>query len=557
MADEKTEHLPHIDIKDTAKSEGYTRPPGGDGPNFNLPSRNLQDHAKNLLNQLTDIQEKESRLISKQKALGLDAGNGIYVSFESEPGFELKLESLDIQRSGIELCSIKQLDYKTIATVFVPEGKLIHFLKKVEQYRDEDTLTNKPRNKNLIESVSAIKQSVLQSLWTDEHSLFPNANVEIWWEVWLRYSDKVDYEEFLREYVNRLEIDVSDEAVRFLDRTVLLVKATREKIAESINLLCAIAELRAPKVTADFFTGMNPSEQSEWVDDLLGRLSIPREDAPRICLLDTGLNEKHPLLKSVAATADMHTYNSAWGTDDRQGHGTPMAGLAIYGDLIEKLSSSNAIQLSHRLESVKITPASGYHTDRALFGAITKESVHRVEIDPFRKRIYVMAVSASDNRDRGRPSSWSAAIDALSSGCDDHQRRLIILCAGNTDPNERHRHPDSNMTDSIHDPGQAWNALTVGAYTEKEILDAQTYPGWKAVAKSGDLSPSSCTSMEWGKKTWPIKPDIVMEGGNMAVNPNYVNADYIDDSLQLISTGHQFDTNKLLISFGDTSAASA
>ena len=283
MADEKTEHLPHIDIKDTAKSEGYTRPPGGDGPNFNLPSRNLQDHAKNLLNQLTDIQEKESRLISKQKALGLDAGNGIYVSFESEPGFELKLESLDIQRSGIELCSIKQLDYKTIATVFVPEGKLIHFLKKVEQYRDEDTLTNKPRNKNLIESVSAIKQSVLQSLWTDEHSLFPNANVEIWWEVWLRYSDKVDYEEFLREYVNRLEIDVSDEAVRFLDRTVLLVKATREKIAESINLLCAIAELRAPKVTADFFTGMNPSEQSEWVDDLLGRLSIHVKDHARIC----------------------------------------------------------------------------------------------------------------------------------------------------------------------------------------------------------------------------------------------------------------------------------
>ena len=558
MADDRTERLPHIHIKGTAKSEGYTRPRGGRGPNFNLPSRNRQDHANNLLKQLADIQEEESNLISKQKALGLDAGYGIFVSFESEPHFELKFNSLDFQPSGIELCSIKQLDHKSIATVFVPEGKLSHFLKKVKRYRDENTRKkNKPKSRDLIESISAIKLAALESLWTDDSTLFPEANVEIWWEVWLRHSDQVDYEKFLRENSNRLEISVSNEAIQFLDRTVLLIKATREKIAESIFLLSAIAELRDAKVTADFFTGLNLSEQSEWAIDLLGRLSIPPEGAPWVCLLDTGVNEQHPLLKPVADTADMHVCDPAWGTEDRQGHGTPMAGLAIYGDLIEKLSSSNAIDLSHRLESVKITPHPEFHEDRSLFGAFTKESIHRVEINPFRKRIYVMAVSATDSRDRGRPSSWSAAIDSLSFGSDDLQRRLIILCAGNTDPNERHHHPYSNMTDSIHDPGQAWNALTVGAFTEKVVLDTQKYPGWKSIAEYGDLSPSSCTSMEWGNKSWPIKPDIVMEGGNMAFNPEFDYADYIDDSLQLVSTGHQLKSNKLLISFGDTSAASA
>ncbi len=39
---------------------------------------------KNLLDQLADLQEEESNLISKKKALGLDTGYGIFVSFESD-----------------------------------------------------------------------------------------------------------------------------------------------------------------------------------------------------------------------------------------------------------------------------------------------------------------------------------------------------------------------------------------------------------------------------------------------------------------------------------------
>ena len=126
--------------------------------------------------------------------------------------------------------------------------------------------------------------------------------------------------------------------------------------------------------------------------------------------------------------------------------------------------------------------------------------------------------------------------------------RLVILTA------QRHRYPDSNFTDEVHDPGQAWNALTVGGYTEKVQLDTAKYPGWQVIASEGDLAPCSCTSMDW-VKNWPIKPEIVMEAGNMAISPVDGTADYIDDALQLLSTGHQFTLGKQLISFGDTSAA--
>jgi len=68
-----------------------------------------------LLGRLQQAQKQESSIIKEQKAFGLDAGNGIYISFESDPDFDLKFDSLEFQRSGIELCTIKKTDNKWIA----------------------------------------------------------------------------------------------------------------------------------------------------------------------------------------------------------------------------------------------------------------------------------------------------------------------------------------------------------------------------------------------------------------------------------------------------------
>lgn len=115
---------------------------------------------------------------------------------------------------------------------------------------------------------------------------------------------------------------------------------------------------------------------------------LPSDAAPLVCVLDTGVNEKHPLLIPVADSPDMHTYNPAWGTDDRNGHGTAMAGLSAYGDLTEVLASALPIQLTHCIESVKITPSPGFHGDKRLYGAITRESIAQVEVEPNRQRVY-------------------------------------------------------------------------------------------------------------------------------------------------------------------------
>jgi hypothetical protein len=67
--------------------------------------------------------------IEEQRSAGIDEGNGIYLTFESEPNFQLKFESLDLASSGIELCAVKTLpDNRMQATLFVPDGKLERFL---------------------------------------------------------------------------------------------------------------------------------------------------------------------------------------------------------------------------------------------------------------------------------------------------------------------------------------------------------------------------------------------------------------------------------------------
>ncbi len=554
---------PHLVDPREATSRRFTSPKSGPRGRLDLPPRERAAHARRLIEELAQVAPEAQQRAEAQKAEGLDTGIGILLAFESEPGFELKFESLEFAPSGIELCAVKRLpDNHMLATVFVPEGKLAFFLKRIEAYRDSDTRprrdgTTRPKNQDLVDSISHIKLAALEALWTDDPRLYPEADQAITWEVWLRRSNEVDHLTRLREHAERFGLVVDENSIKFIDRTVVLVHGTAVALSRSIDILAAIAEVRLAKETAGFFTQMNAVEQREWVENLAARLEPPDENAPYVCLMDTGLNAVHPLIAPVAQAADLHTYKPAWGADDRQGHGTPMAGLATYGDLTELLASPDPVPLTHRIESVKIINPDDPH-EKELYGAVTRESAYRVEVAPDRSRVYCLAVTATDDRDRGRPSSWSAAVDALAAGEDD-QRRLFILSAGNTDPEQRRDYPNSNMTDGIHDPAQSWNALTVGGCTEKAILDAESYPGWRPLAQPGDLAPCSCTSATWSgvRPRWPIKPDIVLEAGNMAVNDAHQDPDYIDDGLQLLSTHHNFTRDRPLVTFGDTSAAAA
>jgi hypothetical protein len=547
-------NLPNFYITENGVSETYTRPPKGGG-NKTYPQRNRLEHAEALrqaFEQVLENYQQQKLLRESELAIG---ESGFYVEFQV-PESELEaVEKLENSRKHIELVAVRPSDVAdetVMATVFVPDKASDFFPSKIEAYRDEDTETGKPRNEPLITSIDDVHLATARSLFTDNIVLFPQEDQIIWWEVWLRRDRR---EDFIR-VTQILDIRVEENVIVFPEREVVLALTNVTNLSRLINNTDLIAELRLAKDSPSMFfnPNMNMQEQLTWVNDLAGRTILPPSDAHlAICLLDSGVTQIHRLIALALAPEDMLTCNPTWGVADSKywyGHGTEMAGIALYGDLYNALATSRQVHLTHILESVKILPDTGVN-DPKLYGAITKEAVSRIEINkPKRQRVFCMAITSGVDTNAGKPSSWSAAVDQISI----EFQRLIVIPVGNIrDDIICDQYLDINDLSPAENPSQAWNAIVVGAYTNKVNIVDPRYAQWQTIAPAGDLSPRSRTSISWTDQ-WPIRPDVTFEGGNLATDGQSSGVE-IDD-LRLLTTYYQPNVRQFNIS-GDTSAATA
>lgn len=552
----------HFIIEGFVQTERF-RSPSQYGTSKSVPDRDRQHHGTMLQGQIEAIKPAMAAACEAQEALGLEDGLGLQIEFESFPDIEVAFEKLGQERSGIELLNVRHENDRSYATVFVPDGKLKHFENMIRDYLEEkhDKKGRTRDHKTLVNTIQQIRVATLRALWTDEPRLLPVMDDEtIWWEVWLPIrGDRSATTASFRRLAEAMNIRVVPEELAFPERTVVLAHASLEQMKRSIMTLNCIAELRRAKETAEFFDSLPPGEQSDWLDDLLSRARFagPDDPVPYICLLDTGINNGHPLIAPALADPDLHSVEPAWGTEDAEGHGTSMAGLALAGDLTNVLTSREPFEIAHRLESVKLLPEDGGNSgDARLHGYLTIEAVARPEVtDPNRRRVFSMAVTARDGRDRGRPSAWSAAVDGLAVDVagENATPRLLTISAGNIhDSNAWAEYPASNSTDGIHDPGQAWNALTVGAFTDLVCMTEDGTDDYQPIAQSGGLSPFSTTSSTWDAQ-WPLKPDVVFEGGNAVKNALGA---VTMASLSLL-TAHHIPGQRLFTTMNATSAATA
>jgi len=482
--------------------------------------------------------EKVWREVEQRQAVVHVERHGAYIEFAGEPGFDLLTKGLEGLRSGTRLLNVRKDEVdgeeRTLATVYVPLSKRGHFLRRIRAFA-AGKQPHKRDYEKLVSSISDIRRAVLESFWQDELGLLPGDDAQ-WVEVWLS-SDRDEVLAALDALLRDLRIESQEGTVKFPERSVRVISANRSQLESLVEASDDIAEFRLAKEVASFFIELENREQLERVQELLSRTHVAEDPEVAVTILDSGVNNGHLLIQPVLNASDLHAVNPSWGTHDHDGHGTLMAGTATYGDLLAALNSGAPLQVPHCLESAKILPPSGQNPKR-LWGFITAQGISRVEIQaPERKRIACMAVTSQDDRDRGRPSSWSGMLDALTSGYDDGTKRLFVVSAGNVEGgDEWRRYPESNLTNEVHDPGQAWNALTVGALTEKVRITDPTLGGYAAIAPSGGLSPYSTTASTW-QRNWAIKPDVVFEGGNVARGPN--DSVFDTEDLRLLSTYYQ------------------
>jgi hypothetical protein len=383
--------------------------------------------------------------------------HGAYVEFESRPGATLDVTKLEMRKRQIEVVASSQSETETDpiqrATLFVPPGQAAAVRERMGEYTaSEDRGDRLSATQRAFDAVGTVRAGTVRSLWTDRWASFPADSTEArWWEVWLRSAPAGAVNRF-HELATRVGVHVRRPSIRFFERDVVLAHGSVDQLSQILDVFDQLAELRRPAEFGGFFHHLLAAESVEWGSDLLARVRPPKPDAPAVCLLDAGITRSHPLLAVALDERDCHSVVPDVGPEDCvEGHGTAMAGLALYGDLTERLSTLAPVSLTHRLESVRL-----YHsrpvpkrsrkasTLERRWCDSTIDAVHRVEcVSNTRARCFSLAVSTIESGHLGRPSAWSALLDALTFGrkmtverdgnsiATEQRPRLMIVAAGN------------------------------------------------------------------------------------------------------------------------------
>jgi hypothetical protein len=268
-------------------------------------------------------------------------------------------------------------------------------------------------------------------------------------------------------------------------------------------------------------------------------MPLPADDAPTVCVIDSGVVAGHPLLRGwVVEERDFDSGEST--SVDLQGHGTAVAGLVVHGDIAAALERSDwnpRVQIC----SGKVLRR---HPDGWPGAHFPEENrIERVFEEVIRYfhaerncRIFNISVAVEDDLyDGGRQFPWAEKLDELARELD----IVVVVLAGNrTDvpvpgSTATREQFQQQVRDNLLDPQQrlcnpatAALALTVGSLARTDAVAPETperigsrIPDSVAASPAGAPSPFTRTGPGYsidGTKTM-IKPDLVDFGGNWAM----------------------------------------
>ena len=547
-----------------------------DGISYSSPRRRINPkplrddyaaHSRALLDQLTaalgdiPIAGQDDRLPVEDLKAGAIVEVGTIPPAEGSSAQAVKLpKGLEFPTQDVVVLRSERRDDRTeSALLFVPDDARTFLQERIRSYGQQQG--NQPRpDVERFERVETIRAAEASALFVGKVD-FASSEL-LWWELWVRHDGRIA--EGVAAAARLAALDVHGDRLLFPDTTVLFVHASAEGLNSFVGRIPgAVTEIRKATGTIEPFIdrGAKSFGPEDWTADLAKRVIPPPQDANTVCALDTGIAAQHPLIAPGLHGA--WAYDAAWGVDDHHpkgGHGTPLAGLALYGDLEPLMNDKRQVQLNHAVESMKLLPPKGFpKTKPPSYGVVTEGAVALVEAErPNVRRAFCLANSACDFPPE-RPSSWSGALDQIASGsmpgdqaegvpAAERPKRLMVVATGNM-PGGQLAHVQ--LSHPLEDPAQSWNALTIGGFTRKETPPKKP-SGLKPVVRANHRSPFSLGSQSLSSDLTPIKPEVLFEAGNMIVDPSgYCGW---EPSVSLLAPGSNV-LHEPLVPFWATSAA--
>jgi hypothetical protein len=266
------------------------------------------------------------------------------------------------------------------------------------------------------------------------------------------------------------------------------------------------------------------------IDDV-GAVESPSPDARTIGIIDSGITAAHPLLEP-AITASFGIPESL-GDDDQKGHGTPVSGIAVYGDL-RQLLTNDILKARFKVVSAKVVDPHGLFDKKELVPQQMESAIRRMHGE-FGCSVINISLGDKIRPVGNKPSAWAAILDDLARELD----LVIVVSAGNSDNLLFQKHGDDivraypfyllDPDNRILEPASAINVLTVGSIAHANGLTAEDADlvGVRPLAHIEQPSPFTRVGPGVGRM---IKPDLVDFGGT---------AVFDGPTQSVISAGHR------------------
>ncbi len=248
----------------------------------------------------------------------------------------------------------------------------------------------------------------------------------------------------------------------------------------------------------------------------------PRDDAPFVCVFDSGMQEDHLLLQPAVDTDRSRSWiDSPSDTADYVspgGHGTRVAGAILYP---HEVPSRGEQQAGCWLQNIRVLDDQNRMPNSLFPPKIIRDTVSDLYNGDTRTRLYNHSIASTVPCRLQKMSAWAAEIDYQSWQHD----VLFVLAAGNVNRSgygpaikigildhlaAGRVYPGYLLENScrVANPSQSLQAVTVGSIA----IDEETGL-WNSFSKRGEPSSFSRT----GPGIWNvIKPEVVEFGGDWA-----------------------------------------
>ncbi|MBZ0115888.1 MAG: S8 family peptidase, partial [Sandaracinaceae bacterium] len=273
----------------------------------------------------------------------------------------------------------------------------------------------------------------------------------------------------------------------------------------------------------------------------LSKLEGPTVDAnaPVIGVLDSGLVTGHPLLAPAVAHAE--SFIDGAGPEDEHGHGTHVAGIAVFGD-VEEQARAGTFRASARVAAGRVLDGVNEYDEKLIENQI-RAAVEVLSRD-FGCRIFNVSLGDLHHPHvGGRLRPLAMTLDDLAR----EHRVLFVVCTGNfrggsDGPTDwRGEYPGYLVSDGarVLDPAPALNVLTVGSIVRHELSHPAARwpndPSYQPIARHGQPSPFTRSAAP----DTAIKPELVEHGGNLAVDIRAGTSRYVESpTLGVLSTNY-------------------